>query len=223
MGLNYYVIDIETTGLNASYHEMIEISVIRANDRVQLTRYIKCVYPERSSFDALKATGKTLADLEIGVSKEQVINEVNDFFNLDNSAPANRCIVGHNIIAFDSKFLHSTWASVNSIFPANLYLDTITLTKQFIKTHDLSNVNVPKTATGKVSTKLHSALELTGTKKATNKAHTAQSDTRNTFVLWKKLVEDHNIDYLPHIKTIPHIVKGAELEDIEALDMAEIE
>ena len=113
---------------------------------------------------------------------------------------------------------------IGLIFPGHLYLDTIALTKQFIKTHDLSNANIEKTATGKISTKLSSALSLTGTKRATSQQHTAQSDTRNTFMLWKKLVDEHKIDYLPHIKTFPHITKATKaLEDIDALDMAEIE
>lgn len=223
-GLKYYVIDLETTGLVSSYHEVVEISIIRADDRVQLSRHIKAMYPERASFDALKATGKTLADLEIGISKEQAIEDAHKFLELDGLEPANRCILGHNIIAFDKKFLHDTWASLGLIFPANLYLDTIALTKQFIKTHDLSNIDIQKTATGKISTKLSSALHLTGTKKATSQQHTAQSDTRNTFMLWKKLVDDHKIDYLPYIKTFPHITKTSKaLEDIDALDMAEIE
>ena len=223
-GIKYYVIDLETTGLVSSYHEVVEISIIRAEDKVQLSRHIRAMYPERASFDALKATGKTLADLEIGISKEQAIEDADKFFNLDGADPASRCIIGHNIISFDKKFLHDMWASMELIFPANLYLDTIALTKHFIKTHDLSNANIEKTATGKISTKLSSALSLTGTKRATSEQHTAQSDTRNTFMLWKKLVDEHKIDYLPHIKTFPHITKASkELENIDALDMAEIE
>ena len=77
---------------------MVEISVIRAQDRMQITRQIKCLSPERSSFDALKATGKTLADLEIGISKEQAINDVHKFLELDGANAASRCLIGHNVL-----------------------------------------------------------------------------------------------------------------------------
>ena len=60
-GLKFYVIDTETTGLKSGYHEMTEIGIIRCEDRVQLWRQIKCVYPERANIDALMITKKTLS------------------------------------------------------------------------------------------------------------------------------------------------------------------
>ena len=65
-GIQYYIIDTETTGLKAGYHEMTEIGIIRCTDRVQLWRQIKCINPERASFDALAITKKTLSDIERG-------------------------------------------------------------------------------------------------------------------------------------------------------------
>lgn len=223
-GLNYYVLDLETTGLQSGYQEVVEISIIRACDRVQFTRNIRAQYPERASLDALEITGKTLSDLMIGKTHVEVIKEVNQFFELDKGSPASRCIVGHNIVAFDTKFLHAMWAQEGQAFPAHLFLDTLTMTKHFLKTHTLDESKLPKTARGKVSTRLHAALQITGAKQITQQAHTAKSDTRNTFMLWKKLVEDHQMDYLPHVKNIPHYIKGSsEDEDISDLEFSEIE
>ena len=53
MSIVYYVIDTETTGLRQNYHEMTEIGIIRAVDRVQLWKPIKCENPQNASFDAL--------------------------------------------------------------------------------------------------------------------------------------------------------------------------
>lgn len=222
MALNYYIIDLETTGLNSTFHEVCEISVIRASDRVQLTKMVRCERPDDASFDALQMLNKTIADLRSGVAKEQVVKEVNNFMALDGSDMNGRCIVGHNIIKFDKRFLHEMWASVGSEFPADWYLDTMDLTKQFIKLHNPEVPALHKTATGKTSTKLHSSLYLTGTTPVTSQMHTAKSDTRNTFMLWKKLVEDHKIDYLPFIKNFPHGNRKV-LEDITTLDMADVE
>lgn len=222
MALNYYVLDLETTGLNSTFHEVCEISIIRATDKVQLTKMVRCERPHDASFDALQMLNKTISDLKMGTAKEQVVKEVNNFLALDGADASSRCIVGHNVIKFDKRFLHEMWASAGSAFPADLYLDTMELTKQFIKLHNPEVPSLHKTASGKTSTKLHSALYLTGTPPVTSQMHTAKSDTRNTFMLWKKMVDDHKMDYLPHIKTFPHITKPT-LEDITTLDMAEIE
>ena len=54
----YYILDCETTGLNESYNEVVEISVIRFEDKMQITREIRAQYPERASLDALRIIGK---------------------------------------------------------------------------------------------------------------------------------------------------------------------
>lgn len=214
MSLHYYIIDVETTGLKANFHEMTEIGVIRCTDRVQLHRKIKCEYPERASFDALKITGKTLADLEHGFIKEDVVKEVEKFMSEDEQQPNARCIVAHNG-SFDRKFLHALWASCGKTFPAALWLDTMALTKEFVKKADVTQLDVKKTATGKISYNLHAACDIVGIKKLSD-AHNAKVDSRNTYLLWKKLVDD-GIDQLPLIKSVPHVIEEAEeltLDDV---------
>ena len=203
-GLHYYIIDTETTGLKQGYHEMTEIGIIRYTDRVQLWRQIKCVYPERANFDALAITKKTMADLERGYDRDAVVAECEKFFNEDGLTPAHRCIVAHNA-PFDRKFLHAMWEASGKEFPAHLWVDTMSLTKEFLKNADQSQLNIVKTATGRVSTQLHACCDMVGIKKI-SEAHNAKVDSRNTYLLYRNLVEEKKVDYLPFIKTAVHTI-----------------
>lgn len=202
-GLHYYILDTETTGLSTKFHEVIEIGIVRATDRVQLFREIVAEHPENANYDALKITNKTLHDLKRGVSKEEAVETVEEFFALDGSTPAGRVIVGHNIISFDKKMLFALWEKVGKWFPANLWIDTIAMTKELIKTIDPNDPKIVKTATGKISKTLHSACDMAGVKKIAH-AHSALQDSRNNYLLWKALTEQHGIDHLPFIKTFVH-------------------
>jgi DNA polymerase III epsilon subunit-like protein len=200
--LAYYIIDTETNGLKSGYHTMTEIGIIRAADRVQLWRNIKCETPERSSFDALAITKKTLADLERGYSREEVVAECEKFFAEDGLTPAHRCIVGHNIFTFDKRFLFALWESVGKEFPATLWLDTIPMTKQYAKDIGLIKPRV----------NLHAACDIVGVKKLSD-SHNAKVDSRNTYLLWKNLVEDKKIDHLPFVKTAEHKITAPSVEE----------
>ena len=138
-------------------------------------------------------TKKTLADLEKGFTKEQVVEECDRFFNEDGLTPAHRCIVGHNIFTFDKRFLFALWESVGKIFPATLWLDTIPMTRAYAKQIGLVKPKV----------NLHAACDILGVKKI-SEAHNAKVDSRNSYLLWKNLVEEKKVDYLPFIKTAIH-------------------
>ena len=200
-GLHYYVIDTETTGLKANYHEMTEIGIIRCTDRVQVHRCIKCENPERANFDALAITKKTMDDLSQGFERSAVVAECNKFFNEDGATPSARVIIGHNI-GFDRRFLHALWESQGQEFPAHLWLDTIDLTKAYLKIIGIK--------TRKVN--LHASCDYVGIKKI-SEAHNAKVDSRNTYLLHRDLVEIKNIDYLPFIKTIVHSINSSTEEE----------
>jgi len=218
-GIQYYIVDTETTGLKAGFHEMTELGIIRATDKVQLWKQIICENPERANYDALKITGKTLADIVKGETKEEVVAAAMRFINQDGLTPAHRCIVGHNIIPFDKKFLHALWESTNQEFPANLWLDTLSLTAEFLKISDPKTLNITKTATGRVSKTLHAACDMVGIKKL-SAAHNAKVDSRNNYLLWRDLVDVKKIDYIPHIKTFVHTI--ATQQSVDEL-LAELE
>jgi len=209
-GLAYYCVDLETSGLRSKYHEVFEISIIRATDRMQLCKNIRCEFPERSSYDALQVTGKTLVDLEQGLTREKVVDECEKFFAEDGLTPAHRCIVGHNIYTFDRKFLHALWESVGKEFPAHLWMDTIPMIKCYAKQIGLVKPRV----------NLHAACDIAGIKKFAQ-AHSAKIDSRNSYLLWKNLVEDKKMDHLNFIKTAAHTIapNGDEPLNIDSLDV----
>ena len=177
--IQYYCIDTETNGLIAKnlFHEVLQISIIRCKDKVQLTKYIKCEKPENSSLDALRITGKTIADIVQGISKEGAVETCNKFFNEDGLTPNHRCIIGHNIISFDKRFLHELWSQTNSIFPANLWLDTMQMFKHYMKTNGF-----PKNR----KSNLDFACQTMNIKKQ-GITHSAKGDSQNTYLLWKKI------------------------------------
>lgn len=201
----YYVLDLETTGLSSKDHEINEISIIRVKDKVQLTKHVRCEYPERASFDALRITNKTIADLDNGISKEDAISIVEKFFQQDGLSAEFRCIIGHNIIAFDKKMLFALWEKCGKEFPAHLWMDTMHMTKQHAKNAGLVKPKV----------NLQASCDMLQIKKVAG-MHNAKSDTRNCYLLWEKLKQS-NIDYLPFIKTFAHKINNDSEETIEDL------
>lgn len=203
-GLKYWVLDLESNGLDSKSHEVNEVSLIKCDDRQQLTAFIKCDYPERSNLDALRITNKTLADLQQGQSREEVVSRIDKFLSEDGATPESRCIVGHNI-SFDRRFIHVLYDKVGKTFPASLWLCTMALTKAYAK----------KIGLVKPKVNLSAACDIVGIKKYAG-AHASKVDTRNTYLLWKSLVEDKQMDYLPFIKNIPHHLNP--IADGEGLD-----
>ena len=192
MAIAYYVLDLETNGLKYGFHEICELSVLRASDRVQMTRQVKVDNPENSSFDALRITGKTMNDLTIGVSKDQLIKDFENFIGEDNLTPAHRCLVGHNIISFDRKFLLELWESKRKVFPFDLYLDTLHMAKFRVKQAG-SSYQKPKLNLG-------AACDFFDVRKVSGQ-HNAKSDTQNCFLLWEQLMKTG--DFLDLIKRMP--------------------
>jgi DNA polymerase-3 subunit epsilon len=188
MALNYYICDTETSGLSSSYHEITEFSFIRCSDRVQISRNVRCDYPEHANADSLRITGKTLADLSIGISQQQAIEEIIEFLNQDGSIPAGRCIIAHNA-SFDERFIHALFKRFGKTFPADLWLCSMAMTKAYAKSLGLVK---PKVS-------LAASCELLGVKQQGN-AHSAKADSRNTYYLWDKLVQKNAFNVLPFIK-----------------------
>lgn len=197
--IKYYILDLETNGLmwKNNFHEICELSIIRAPDRVQFSRFVKVSKPENSSIDALKITGKTHQDLNKGIGKDQLINEFEKFIQEDGLTPEHRCLVGHNIINFDRRFLWQLWETRNKKFPFSLFLDTIHLTRDYSKRNQIIKPKV----------NLHAACDMVGIKKFSEK-HTAISDSRNTYMLWQRLMEI--TDYIQHIKRFNQGDEGEE-------------
>lgn len=192
MNLNYFTIDIESLGLKCGYHEITEVSIINNTDRRQLSKFIWPEHPERVSQEALDVTGRTRADLLKGIPKKEAVEMFDKFINQDGLTPEHRVMIGHNV-SFDRRFVHHLWGSLGKVFPANLWLDTKTLAKEYL-TKQLGIIK-PKLT-------LHASLEQCGIKPKLA-AHNAINDTQSTYILHNHLIKN-NIDYLPFIKRHLH-------------------
>lgn len=200
--LVFYILDTETTGLNIVNHEIVEISIIRCKDKVQLSKIIRAKWPYNASLDALKITHKTLADLNNGISHPEAIEATEQFFADDGGTPNHRVIIAHNS-PFDRKFLFKMWERENKIFPANLWLDSIQLMREYAKNCGIIKPKVNLTA----------SLEMLKIA-SKDRMHSAMGDARNTYRLWTKLIQEHNIDYLPFIKKIPQVEEEENLNEL---------
>lgn len=205
-GIHWYILDTETSGLMIGNHEICEYSVIRCADKVQLSRQIKVDKPENANADALRITGKTIADLKMGIGKKQAIEDFNEFIEQDGLTPAHRCIIAHNA-SFDRRFMHHLWKQYGFDFPCDLWLDTIPMAKKLT-----AQMGQPK-----AKVKLEAAMDLFGLKKEAG-LHTAKGDTRNTYHLWNHLISK-NIPYLDLVKQFP----ARKIEEITEADMADFE
>lgn len=194
MAINYYVVDTETTGLKSDYHEVTQISIIRCSDRKQLNKYIKAEFPNRATPQALEYTNRTIEDLNKGGTKKEAVDICNSFFDEDGGTPEERCIIGHNIVNFDKKFLYQLWQDCGYVFPANLWLDTLPYIKDFAKQRGLDAKKFT----------LNAALEIVGLKPKEGQ-HNAITDTQNNYLLWDKLKKE-GIGHLPHMKRFAHSV-----------------
>jgi hypothetical protein len=98
------------------------------------------------------------------------------------------------------------WASEGQEFPAHLWLDTIAMTREFLKKEGIKTRIV----------NLNASCDYVGIKKL-SKAHNAKVDSRNNYLLYRGLVDDKKIDHLPFIKSFPHIISPT-IADDDGLD-----
>ena len=210
--IKYYILDSETTGLNPNYHEIIELSVIRFDDRFQLSKNIKASYPRRYNQASLSLTGRKPEDLYKGAPKDKVVDLFNSFFEQDNLSPKERCIIAF-VAHFDRNFCYKMWDSVGKVFPAENWLDAKNLGKTIAKNQGLI----------KPKLNLDNCLKIAGIEPVPG-AHTAQGDTRNTYLLVKKAIEQ-GLDLISLIKHAPQTTKEEKIENwssiIECEDLQE--
>ena len=83
----YAIVDVETTGLNPNYHEMIDIGIIIINQNLEIQgQYFSKVlpsFPERIDSMAQNINGFDLQrwTQEEAISEEELINQMNIFLN----------------------------------------------------------------------------------------------------------------------------------------------
>ena len=186
--LYFYVIDTETTGLKAGFHEVIQISAIRYNDRFQKTLNIKegeTTGDKKFSLEVVRCLGAC------GIDRKEAVEELHAFLQEDGKTPDHRCIVAHNA-PFDRRMLHSMWQAENKTFPAHLWLCTKEFSRKYAK----------KLGIIKPKLSLAASIEMAGLT-ARGGAHNAVIDTLNTTDLFEKLLSE-NLGHVQLIKRVPH-------------------
>jgi DNA polymerase III epsilon subunit-like protein len=213
MSINYYVLDTETTGLKAGWHEINQISMIRVNDGFQKSFNIAVEHPERADSVALNIQGITRADLKKGTSVQDAVQQLTIFLEEDGLNPESRCVIGHNV-AFDRRFCQAMWEQKRKQFPADLWL----CTKKFYKNYvnkvgpDLIMKKQAEIQPGENKVKYGQDLCLTGAGlKPKVGAHSAIIDCQNCLTLFQFLMNE-NLNHVRVIEPKPHRINSVEPE-----------
>lgn len=143
MEQDYVVLDIETTGLEAGKHRIIEIGAVKIKGQQQVGTFSRLIRPyRRMGFDYLPKeitdlTGITFEMIQGGGHIEEILLELRDFIG-------NSTLLGHNLKRFDMGFLQSDYAYFFDSPLENQLIDSLDLARKvFNKKHGNS---LPKLA-----------------------------------------------------------------------------
>lgn len=200
----FALIDVESTGLSCEYQELTEISVLNCQNLEQVLWEIKIKHPERCSKEALLVTHKTAQELASrGRYIEEVIPEINDFLSNITKDPDDLCIIAHNA-SFDRRFVEHFWKKLDYTFPANYWLDTLSMSKRFVK--QILNINT------KTSFALSNMLKLAGIKEKPG-AHQSLVDVQNTYCLYMYM-KSRGMSNSEFIKLSPSLIENISAKKI---------
>lgn len=170
---NLAFIDIETTGLNLVKHEIVEIGVVITTPTLQVVEEfelkIKPEHIENADPVSLKISHYNPTLWRSGLTPKQAMKIL--------SKKVKNCIMVGQNVAFDSGFLEYTYSKTGITNSMHYHkLDTISIAwAQLHKEPNLEHFS------------LRELCIRFGIKN--DKAHTALSDARATFELYKKLME----------------------------------
>lgn len=164
---NYVIIDIETTGLDTQFDEIIEIGALKIKDNIIVDRFNTLIKPEYEIGDFItELTGITNDML---INAPNIKDKIGEFINFIGED----ILVGHNV-NFDINFLYDNGIRTINKPIKNDYIDTMRISRLFLKElkhHRLSdmanyyNINVEK-------------------------AHRSLYDCETTKMLYDSLIED---------------------------------
>ena len=133
---DYVVVDIETTGLDVSCDEIIEVAAARVREGVVIDKFASLIKPEqRINQFIVNLTGITNEMVERAPSSAMALRAFVDFVG-------DGLVVGHNV-NFDINFLYDNCATkIGHIF-SNDFLDTMKLSRRLFaneKQHRLTDL-----------------------------------------------------------------------------------
>lgn len=131
----YAVVDLETSGLDSSRHEIIQVSGVKFDDnfivRETFDAYIKVDNVDRFILNFIHVSQRFL-DMH-GKSKIDVLSNFQNFIDdVD-------YVIGHNFKSFDAKFLADNGVKLNKVE----ILDTLHISRKYnssLKSHKLDNL-----------------------------------------------------------------------------------
>lgn len=160
---DYTVVDLETTGLNPQYDEIIEISAVRVRNKRIVAEYTSLVNPHKElDFFIQNLTGISNEMVNSARDISQVMPEFLDFIGSD-------VLIGHNIISFDLAFIKK-YSRIN-----NTCLDTLWAARQVLNNSK--------------GNKLEELCNKFGIKQ--DNAHRALSDCVSTHLVYQKLCDNN--------------------------------
>lgn len=177
---NLAFIDLETTGLDPEKHEIVEIGCLLARQKERVGRgpevekieefeiKVKPTHIETADQEALRICGYNEADWIFAVDLKQALEKLAE-------KTKSTIMVGHNV-SFDWAFLEMGFIKTG-VKPEMHYHKVDTIALAFGKLYD--NQDAQKFS-------LRALCELLGVKN--EKAHTALSDVRATYEVYKKLL-----------------------------------
>lgn len=121
---DYVVIDIETTGLDPTYCEIIEISAIKYSQGVAIDSFTTLVKPVTAVNEYItKLTGITNEMLESAPRNAEILPQFNSFI-------ADSILVGYNV-NFDINFLYDNLMKIG-VTLTNKYVDVLRIARMLL-------------------------------------------------------------------------------------------
>ncbi len=134
---SFVVIDIETTGLDCTLDEIIEVSAIKVIDGKKTDSFTSLIKPSFEIPDFIeKLTGITNEMLLSAPSINEIIPKFYAFIE-------NSILVGHNV-TFDINFLYDNIYRLTGKYVSNDYLDTMRMSRRlfpFLQNHKLETIS----------------------------------------------------------------------------------
>jgi len=173
-----FIIDTETTGLNIEIHEIHEISILDTRDSRQLNIDVKVENITSISPEILVMTDKR--DFRSGLEKIDAILMCNNFIKDSDS----KIMLAHNA-SFDRKRLEKMWKRNYFEFPADKWIDTIPIIKEYVSKNKIEMVGKTK-KTCKPSFRLESCIDTFNIEKP-GALHSAKTDVKCLYGILKKI------------------------------------
>ncbi|MES2527517.1 MAG: 3'-5' exonuclease [Bdellovibrionota bacterium] len=150
--LSFCVIDLETTGGNPETEKIIEIGMVRVENRKVTEERSFLINPEKDIPDFVqKLTGIKKADVEHSPKIEEVIDEITQFIG-------SSILVAHNT-SFDIPFLNGVLKKLKRPSMENKVICTNVMTKYMIPDIMSSNLNYMSQIFGIPHSQAHRAIE----------------------------------------------------------------